>query len=351
MSGALREYLNFHFDLDERIAAFKQLHQYSVELELTNRCNLSCRYCYASANRQREELSAGTVAELLPQFAACQIKEVGWIGGEPLLIEELPRLMESALQYGFKNVLYTNGVLLDRRQAELYRDLCAGGRIIIHLDSVEYDNWAAGQLHPSRENHRRTLASFEHLLACGYPAERIILSFPLSRSCYQTVEQSLRFAAESGITFVNLIPLTPLGRSDDAEQFISAEELWHAMELRAEILGRSWLMQLGISEYCKQFQQTDCTINCRGEVLPYIDCFTPVGNIYQEQFSDILQEQAAELALAEWTGPDSLQNRMDGHCGACENGAYCFGNPVSRPEYYPGEADHDCILNVREISG
>lgn len=345
MSGQLADYLEFHFDLSARIDAFKALRQYSVELELTNRCNLSCRYCYASANQAREELGAATVTRLLPELQQCGIREIGWIGGEPLLLEQLPQWMETAAGLGFKNVLYSNGVLLDRERAARYRELCGTGRIILHLDSVVYENWAAGQLHPSVEKHERIIAAFDHLLAAGYPGERIILSVPLSRPCYETVEATLRFAAERGISFVNLIPLTPLGRSDDPQQFITPRELWHAMELRAEILQRPWLIGLGIGEYCKQFQMTDCTVNYRGELLPYIDCFQPVGNIHREPVADLFDRHGAALALAEWCTPDSLQNRMGGHCGVCEYSAYCFGNPVSRPSWEPGEPDHDCVLN------
>ena len=52
-------------------------------------------------------------------------------------------------------------------------------------------------------------------------------------------------------------------------------------------------MELGISEYCKQFQLTDVTVNHAGHVFPYIDNFSSVGNVLTgDKITNILKAGA-----------------------------------------------------------
>ena len=349
LDNGLLNYLDFHLDVSERIKLFLQKKMFSVELEVTNMCNLSCRYCYASANIKRAGLDHDTVIRTLDGMQKGGMREVGWIGGEPLLLKELELWMNAALDRGLQNVLYTNGVLINPEMAKKLTRYCVPGRIVIHLDSVEYDQWAEGQLHPSRDKFSHNLKALDVLNDAGYPTNRVIMSTPLSRSCYQTLDATMAYSVSRGVRFLNLIPLTPLGMSQDLEAFLSPAEIWDAMERRAKILEMPDLMRVGISEYCKQFQMTDISVNCEGLVLPYIDCFKPVGSIYEHDIDTLVSQHWNALSLADWATEDTLANKIRGHCGRCENGTWCFGNPVSRDPIVLGEPDADCILAQEDI--
>ena len=54
------------------------------------------------------------------------------------------------------------------------------------------------------------------LVDAGYDPRRIILTIPLFRSFYETAETTMQFAADKGVEFINLIPLTSLGRRQGA---------------------------------------------------------------------------------------------------------------------------------------
>ncbi len=324
---------------------------YSVELEITNICNLSCRYCYALANRKRAGLDDSTVMKILEAMHRGGMKEVGWIGGEPLLVPDLYQWMRIATERGLDNVLYTNGLLIDAACARELVNHCSTGRIVIHLDSVDYEHWSAGQMRPSREKFEKNLHALERLAEAGYPVERVIMSTPLTRSCYETLEETLDLFVSSGVRFINLIPLTPLGLSTDKNAFLSPEEIWNAMVMRSEALEMPELMDLGICEYCKQFQMTDISVNCEGMVLPYIDYFHPTGSVYQENLDILVDRHFDELSLAGWVTPDTFGNRIRGYCGVCEHKAWCFGNPVSREPVVMGEPDHDCLLVCQHETG
>ncbi len=228
------------------------------------------------------------------------------------------------------------------------KPLLRQGRVIIHLDSVKYENFAAGQLKTSPAVHQKVMDSFKNLIAAGYPAETHYHNGASGPPrCYETLRETLQFSYDLGVRFFNLIPLSTLGRSDDLEQsqYINKQELRRAFDVRREILGLDFVDGLGICEYCKQFQLTDFTIAWNGNVYPYIDYYVSAGNVMSgEDIGDILRRNADMMRLAEWVSDDSLANNIRGHCGICEYAAYCFGNPVSKPVVKPGEPDHHCWL-------
>jgi len=79
-------------------------------IDVTYRCNLRCRHCYFLKQNYHEELSIGQWIEKFKKmkkegfpFMIC-----GWIGGEPLLRNEL---IEEGRKYFKSNVVFTNGTI------------------------------------------------------------------------------------------------------------------------------------------------------------------------------------------------------------------------------------------------
>ncbi|MFC2078567.1 radical SAM/SPASM domain-containing protein [Candidatus Bipolaricaulota bacterium] len=82
-------------------------------LSITNRCNLSCKGCYAQAHEQRtgEELSPNELADALRQAEELGVSVVLLAGGEPLTRPEILDITEA-----FPNIIFamfTNGLLID----------------------------------------------------------------------------------------------------------------------------------------------------------------------------------------------------------------------------------------------
>ena len=98
--------------------------RHAFSLQLTERCNLACRYCYV---RRREPDSIDCTTDLCEQFVDFALRESGgrvkitFFGGEPLLRPDLIRHTvacgrEAAAGNGAKSIgfhLVTNGTLLD----------------------------------------------------------------------------------------------------------------------------------------------------------------------------------------------------------------------------------------------
>jgi radical SAM protein with 4Fe4S-binding SPASM domain len=91
-----------------------------VYLEISNICNLSCRFC-PGTKRQKKALTEEELAVLLPKLRPYTDFLYFHLMGEPLLHPKLERFLELAGAHGFKVILTTNGTLLKKQQKMLLR--------------------------------------------------------------------------------------------------------------------------------------------------------------------------------------------------------------------------------------
>ena len=87
-----------------------------ANIALLNRCNLKCPYCFANdyTKSKGDDIDIDTFLELL-DFVAPD-REVGLIGGEPLLHGKIDTFLELLdNDYRFRAVtLFTNGIYIDK---------------------------------------------------------------------------------------------------------------------------------------------------------------------------------------------------------------------------------------------
>ena len=83
---------------------------FQVSLEVTHRCNLSCKHCYIDTP-VRDEFSLDEFKDVLDQLAAAGTMYLLLTGGEPLLRRDLFDIALYAKEKGFITMLLTNGTL------------------------------------------------------------------------------------------------------------------------------------------------------------------------------------------------------------------------------------------------
>jgi uncharacterized radical SAM superfamily Fe-S cluster-containing enzyme len=82
-------------------------------VEVTEDCNLSCSYCFASSGPGGTHRSRETVEAMLDTVADAGGRPVQFSGGEPTVRDDLPALVESARERGIDHVeVNTNGIRL-----------------------------------------------------------------------------------------------------------------------------------------------------------------------------------------------------------------------------------------------
>lgn len=87
--------------------------------ELTERCNLSCIHCYYNSNQRiSKELTTTQALHIIEQMAKMKVFEAYITGGEALLREDWPILINNLRQRDIQVGIITNGTLIDELAAK-----------------------------------------------------------------------------------------------------------------------------------------------------------------------------------------------------------------------------------------
>ena len=106
---------------------------YYVLLQLSNRCNMSCRMCWGGANppaRRMPRKTADALADRLLPFGSVLIP---FMGSEPLLGAAFDKAVALGRRYQTDLEIVTNGALLTEKRYRRFRDLV--GQIQVSIDT------------------------------------------------------------------------------------------------------------------------------------------------------------------------------------------------------------------------
>jgi uncharacterized radical SAM superfamily Fe-S cluster-containing enzyme len=181
-------------------------------INLTNRCNQSCPYCYSRANEAPlPELSLDDVERI----AAAHPGQIVYLsGGEPTVRADLVEAVERLKQTGRTVGLFSNGALLG--DAERVRRLKAAGLdfVILQFDTLQAERYAVlREADLLGEKLRAVQVLGEHQL----PVYLFVMLAPGVNT--DEVGALLRFAADhhETVKIVNFNPVWRMGRSRPAE--------------------------------------------------------------------------------------------------------------------------------------
>jgi len=94
--------------------------QNSLQLFITDKCNLRCPECFYGSNLGKLQMSLVDYKRYVIRYKDCVTKVI-LLGGEPTLHKKLPEMIVFNAELGLKTTLYTNGIRLVRIE-ELMRD-------------------------------------------------------------------------------------------------------------------------------------------------------------------------------------------------------------------------------------
>ncbi len=90
----------------------------SVSFLVTSRCNFRCKYCN-SYNQKEREMTTEQALKMIDELADIGVKRMGFTGGEPLLRNDIGKLIDEASKRGMKTTLFSNGSLVKSKIKEL----------------------------------------------------------------------------------------------------------------------------------------------------------------------------------------------------------------------------------------
>ena len=95
-----------------------------VDLEITSRCNLRCRYCYYFDNpaQQYHDLSTDEWLRFFDELGQCAVMDVTLQGGEPFIRKDLTSLIEGIVNNQMRFSILSNGTLVEDEIAAFIAD-------------------------------------------------------------------------------------------------------------------------------------------------------------------------------------------------------------------------------------
>lgn len=178
----------------------------SVTVNLTNRCNLACPFCY-NARRHSSELEVELLMDGIERGRAVIADNASFIilGGEPLLdIDRFCTAVKRAEDiFSTPTLVSTNGTLLDAHVVERLQERRL--QVQVSLDSP------LAQVHDSQRGqgvYARALAGIRRLKAANVYT---MLSMVYTRDSLDQFEAYLELALDLGVDEARFIPLRTIG--------------------------------------------------------------------------------------------------------------------------------------------
>lgn len=191
--------------------SYNERRQQIVIFEATQRCDLSCRFCYNVWHKHPEtrhdDLEPRKTRELLDKLLS-EAKPANFTisGGEPLLRKDLVDIALQAGLSGAQVTLITNGQKLDKRTAK--RLVRAGVRtfeIQLLADRASEHEYLQGV----KGSFERSIRGIEAVLSTK---ARMVAAFVATRVNLPRLHQTLRLARELGVHGFMLNRFNPGGR-------------------------------------------------------------------------------------------------------------------------------------------
>ena len=164
--------------------------------ELTGKCNLLCKHCYADATpyNEMDELSTDEWKDLLLQGFSQGATSVQFIGGEPLLRKDLLLLVSYANSLGYKKIeIFTNGTLItDRFLDQLIHIPGVCFAISLYSDQEQVHDAITG----SNGSWSKTVHAIEQIKVYNFPLRTALIIMQMNEATY---ESTLSFCNKKGI--------------------------------------------------------------------------------------------------------------------------------------------------------
>jgi radical SAM protein with 4Fe4S-binding SPASM domain len=296
---------------------------FSVQLDLTYRCNEQCVHCYLD-HEDHGEMTTGEIKRLLKEMADAGVFILTLSGGEIFMRKDFFEILECARALTFCIKLKTNAVLIREAQAARLRDLAVESiQVSIYSHRPEVHD-AITKVPGSLQ---RSISAIRFLKSQGL---KVIIANVLMTENMRDYQGVRALAAELG-TECTLDPtVTPMMDGDRSTVDLNAGE----SALRA--LFRDETLVGNADEFCAippppsedsmeslpcSAGHTACYVSPYGEFYPCVQFPLSCGNVRQQRFIDIWRnsEQLKEVR--------SIRLRDLSSCSQCAHGSTCTRCP------------------------
>lgn len=221
-----------------------------ISFEITRKCNLKCKHCYADAGSVlSNEMTTKEIKTFIDDVYNTGCLSITFSGGEPLLHPDIFELMEYAKQKPLSVLLFTNGTLLTPDIVEKLKNLP------VYKVSVSIDGPDA-QIHDALRGvpgaFEKTIKGVKLLKKAHIPVKA---SVSLTKLNYTKIPEILTLLKNLEVDDFKMWLISYSGRPEEKNIFLGLDEFRTAME-------NYWKYQLGESPREKDVFEYDKTENC-----------------------------------------------------------------------------------------
>lgn len=275
---------------------------FSIYLEITDSCNLSCSHCYKNASEvstQSHFLAYESVESLIKQCSG-KINHLVITGGEPTIHPQIIRILQCCFDYGVSVDLITNGIMLANMPDYIISKLNS-----IKISYYGYDSSSYCLITSSGHGHNYQRMR-DSIIRVFQLSSNAIVGITLNTIFCKNLDKIMDDLVSCGVTRLELGRPVLAGRavSDDKNIWspVASRNL-KSMEFISSIIEKYDSIDIRIVGYQNEPSNVDSIIDCNG--LPYCgydklvispegvirpclnipDEFSSLGNI--ENFEDI----------------------------------------------------------------
>jgi radical SAM protein with 4Fe4S-binding SPASM domain len=312
-----------------------------MSIELTERCNLRCDYCYRECDASKTaHMSTSDLLGVIGRLCEGGLRSVELTGGEPLLHPDFRQILDfCASRMELVGVL-SNGTLLGGEVAEQLASMKERLIVSVSLDA------STPEIHDVRRGLKgawlRTTRNIAHLAALGVGVR---VSMAVDERNFADIEKTLLLAKSLGARMFTYSPVLPFGRGKDVYSTkweLCGDEVY-AKEAELAARYKGFLGVLSGDAVCEVEGEAGCGAGYR------TFCMDPYGNVRpcvtfgsrELIFGNLLQSAMEKVfshpAISAMT---KLRTPSLDLCGSCEHLGFC--RHCSLRGWHAGESRPEC---------
>lgn len=281
----------------------------TLNLHLTNRCNMRCRHClYAAGEQKIKEMSFQEIKKLIKEFAEISNKQgtLNIFGGEIFLQKDVFNIIDYTISLGLAIGITTNANLSRETINKIIKREI--GRLSIDINGANPNShdW----LRNKKGHFRQSIETIKTFVNFGkFTTSNIILH----RNNIQEIEEILTLCQQIGVNSTSCYLFTPLGRGKNIKNLVLGPAEWKEAQDRVRKwinnnspkFGIVWERAYEYLDRIKSLSPSPCRskltevidIRCDGNVyycglLSAVD-FGCLGNVKKEALMTILNKKNA----------------------------------------------------------
>jgi len=282
-------------------------------LEITSKCNLSCRHCY-NPKKGVKEMDKKSLAGIIDEFSSLGGVGVQLLGGEPTLFSDFPWLIDLLQEKKLKTEIVSNGYSLSPELLEQIK-----GKINSFTISIDGSEENHNLIRGNPNSYRNARASLKKLVDSGFPADSIMTVNKLNYQDIESLNETFGSIAPFSVKMMSI----PTHRKHLEEISLSREEIdivketCFALGIPTQSFKVSFKEKGKYSFFGCPGGKIDAVVDVDGELfrcLYYRD--VSIGNVFLESLKEVWDRNNKELVEEE-----SNKCKECGFRGRC--GGFC----------------------------